>query len=228
MDNVKTIWDASYVLVQIGDYPLSFLELMGTLTGLAAVYYAVRAHIITWPIGILNQLFFFLLFYQVQLYSDMLLQLVFFGVSVWGWRNWRRGQQQGVPVGVLPAASRWLFAGVLVLGTGGLGAVMGRIHLWLPQLFALPAAFPWADAFTSTASVLAITLQARKKLESWWLWVALDVVAIGIYWARDIRFIAAQYVVFLLLSLWGWWQWRREIFPSPSPTGEGNQTSSNS
>jgi nicotinamide mononucleotide transporter len=214
MELLHQLWNADYVLFRIGGYPLSFLELMGTLTGLAAVYYAVRANILTWPIGILNQLFFFLLFYQVQLYSDMLLQLVFFGVSVWGWRNWRRGFQNKVQVSRLPRASRlWLLA-VLGVGTLGLGAAMTQLHLWLPQLFVLPAAFPWADAFTTTASILAIVLQARKKLESWWLWIALDVVAIGVYWARDIRFIAAEFVVFLLLSLWGWWQWRRDLIHS--------------
>ncbi|MBW3546194.1 MAG: nicotinamide mononucleotide transporter family protein, partial [Bacteroidetes bacterium] len=47
--------------------------------------------------------------------------------------------------------------------------------------------------------------------ESWWLWIALDVVAIGIYWAKDIRFIAAEYVVFLLLSAWGLWQWQQKL-----------------
>lgn len=209
MEIFRQIWDADWVLFWIGDYPLSFLELMGTLTGLASVYYASRANILTWPTGIVNEVFFFLLFYQVQLYSDMLLQLVFFGVSLWGWRNWSKGLQDQVQVSRLPHASRLGLGLVLLVGTLGLGAVMSRIHLWLPQVFTLPAAFPWGDAFTTVASILAIFMQARKKVESWWLWIALDVVAIGIYWAKDIRFIAVEYVVFLLLSLWGLWKWQK-------------------
>ncbi|WP_224995312.1 nicotinamide riboside transporter PnuC [Cesiribacter sp. SM1] len=209
MEILRYLWDANQVLVHIGDYPLSFLELAGTLTGLASVYYASRASVLTWPTGIINQIFFFLLFYQVQLYSDMLLQLVFFGVSVWGWRNWQSGLHHQVPVSRLSRQARLWHMLVLVLITAGLGAVMTRIHLWLPAIFTLPAAFPYGDAFTTAASVLAIILQARKKLESWWLWIALDVVAIGIYWAKDIRFIAAEYVVFLLMSVWGLWQWQK-------------------
>lgn len=213
MDFLGYFWDADRVLVQVGNYPLSFLELAGTITGLAAVYLAVKANILTWPVGIINQVFFFLLFYQVQLYSDMLLQLVFFGVSIWGWYSWQRGGQDKVAIGVLkPGMRLWLLL-VLAACTAVLGLAMEHIHRWLPQVFALPAAFPFGDAFTSVASIIAISLQARKKLESWWLWIALDVVAISIYWARDIRFIAAEYVVFLLLSAWGLWQWQQKLRP---------------
>lgn len=211
MDFLSYLWDADRVLVHIGDYPLSFLELAGTLSGLLAVYYAVRANILTWPIGIINQVFFFLLFFQVQLYSDMLLQLVFFGVSIWGWHNWQGGRQDKVAISQLgPGMRLWLLL-ALAAGTAALGTAIGHIHRWLPQIFALPAAFPYGDAFTTVASIMAISLQARKKLESWWLWIALDVVAIGIYWAKDIRFIAAEYLVFLLLSAWGLWQWQQKL-----------------
>ena len=88
---------------------------------------------------------------------------------------------------------------------------MSNIHLLLSAFFEKPAAFPYADAFTTTASVLAIFLQARKKVESWWLWIAVDVVAIGIYWIKDIRFIAVEFFIFLLLSIWGLWKWQRMI-----------------
>ncbi len=214
---MQYLWDADQVLIRLGDYPLSFLELAGTLTGLASVYYASRANILTWPTGLINQCFFFLLFYQVQLYSDMLLQLVFFGVSVWGWRNWRSGKHEKVAVGRLGWQARGWHLLLIVLGTAGLGTAMGQVHRWLPAIFTLPAAFPYGDAFTTVASILAILLQARKKLESWWLWIALDVVAIGIYWAKDIRFIAGEYVVFLLMSVWGLWQWQKKIHYQASP-----------
>ena len=79
-------------LVEVLGYPLSFLELFGTLTGLVTVWLAARAHILTWPTGLINNLAFFLIFYQVQLYSDMLLQIYFFVISLYGWWYWQRSQ----------------------------------------------------------------------------------------------------------------------------------------
>ena len=80
--------DIDYTILQIAGYPLSLIELVGTASGLLAVWLAARAHIGTWPVSLLNVAAFFVLFYQVQLYSDMLLQVYFFVTSLYGWWHW--------------------------------------------------------------------------------------------------------------------------------------------
>ena len=77
------------IAFQIWDYPISFVELIGTLFGLASVYFASRANILTWGTGIVNEVFLFILFFQVQLYADMFLQVYFFIVTIYGWYNWK-------------------------------------------------------------------------------------------------------------------------------------------
>lgn len=69
-------------------YPLSYVELVGILTGLLSVWLAAKSHILTWPIGLVNVAAFFFLFYQVCLYSDMLLQVFFFVTTCYGWYYW--------------------------------------------------------------------------------------------------------------------------------------------
>jgi nicotinamide mononucleotide transporter len=69
-------------------YPISYVELIGTLFGLVSVYFASRANILTWGTGIVNEIFLFILFFQVQLYADMFLQIYFFVVTLYGWYNW--------------------------------------------------------------------------------------------------------------------------------------------
>jgi nicotinamide mononucleotide transporter len=70
-------------------YPVSYVELIGTLSGLISVYFASKANILTRGTGIVNEVFLFILFFQVHLYADMFLQAYFFVVTIYGWRNWK-------------------------------------------------------------------------------------------------------------------------------------------
>lgn len=189
------------------NYDISWLELIGTLTGLVSVWLAVRNNLLTWPVGIVNVICFALLFYQFRLYSDALLQVYFLGMSLYGWYHWRSDGVGERPVNLLPtpARLRWLFvigAGTLVLGT-----LMGKADQLAPKLFPEPAAFPYPDAFTTTTSIVATYLLARRTLESWFLWVAVDLVAIVLYFSKGIVLIGLEYIVFLGLASLGGWRW---------------------
>lgn len=81
-------FDTKNIAFQILDYPLSYVELIGTLFGFLSVYLATRANILTWATGIINELFLFILFFQVQLYADMFLQIYFFIITLYGWYKW--------------------------------------------------------------------------------------------------------------------------------------------
>ncbi len=80
----------------------------------------------------------------------------------------------------------------------------------LPEIFKLPPAYPYFDAFTTTASVVANFLLARRILQAWYLWVAVDVVCIGIYFLRGIDLIAIEYSVFLVIAVLGIFHWRKD------------------
>ena len=73
-----TFFDINTIAFEVIGYPVSYVELIGTLFGLISVYFASRANILTWPTGIINEFFLFILFFQVQLYADMFLQVYFF------------------------------------------------------------------------------------------------------------------------------------------------------
>ncbi|MEM9526839.1 MAG: nicotinamide riboside transporter PnuC [Bacteroidota bacterium] len=192
------------------DYPISYLELVGTLAGLFSVWLAVRNHVGTWPIGLVNVVAFAILFYQFRLYSDALLQVYFFGMSLYGWYVWREKDQKDERVLLLstPARIRWLF--VLGAGTLVLGAVMSQVDQWLPTLFPEVAAFPFPDAFTTVSSIIATFLLARRYLESWALWIAVDVVSIILYFNKGIMLVGIEYIIFLCLATAGGWRWYRQ------------------
>src|SRR4051812_16827252 len=82
-------FDIKNIAFSVLGYPISYVELIATLSGLLSVFYASRANILTWPTGIINELFLFILFFQVRLYADMVLQVYFFIVTIYGWYYWK-------------------------------------------------------------------------------------------------------------------------------------------
>lgn len=199
-----------HIAFSVAGYNLSYIELIGTLFGLISVYYASRANILTWPSGIINEIALFVLFYQVQLYADMFLQVYFLVVTIFGWRNWKSNKAD-VPVTRSDNRGRLLLVGLLIAGTMIIGCLIRELPHWLPVYFPLPASYPFADAFVMTSSILAIMLQARKQIENWFMWIIVDIVSVVLYLVKGIYFLAAEYVVFLGICVYGWYQWRKYL-----------------
>lgn len=202
-------FDLGNTAFELWGYPLSWLELVGTLFGLVSVWLAGRAHIGTWPTGIVNEVCLFALFYQVQLYADMALQVYFFGVTLYGWYHWK-ARPGTKPIGTLSQRWRLIYLLLLAAGTMLAGPFFGNIHLYWPQWFTTPAAYPYWDTFVMVASILATVLLARKRIETWYLWLAVDVVCIVLFALKGVYFLAAEYVVFLVLAAAGLQRWRTQ------------------
>jgi nicotinamide mononucleotide transporter len=191
-------------------YPLSHIELIGTLFGLICVYYAYKADILTWPTGIINELFMFILFYQVQLYADMFLQIYFLIVTIFGWYKWK-SNTANVPITSAGKSAIKLIGLIMVLGTVVVGYVMMHLHEWLPFYFKLPAAYPFADSFVMMGSILATVLLARKQVENWYLWIIVDVVCVVLYAIKGVYFLSLEYMIFLVISTFGLIRWQKQL-----------------
>lgn len=177
------------------------LEIVAVILGLACVALTVRQHNLCWPTGLGMVLLYIVIFFQAKLYSDMLLQAVYVVLQSYGWYAWLHGGPEKTPLLVsrLPPAHAWAWLVVGALAAGGLGAVM---HLFTD------ASFPYVDALATIASLVAQWLMGRKVLESWLVWIFVDVVSIGLYFAKELYPTAILYVVFLGMATWGWYEWR--------------------
>lgn len=199
-------------------YPMSFLELSGTALNVWAVQLMIRRSLLTWPVGLVAVVLFGVLFYQIRLYADLFEQVYYFAANCWGWWLWSRGSADGG--GELPVTANGarLNAGLAVgsvLASAGAGWGLSRLHLWLPSAFPQPAAFPYIDALTSVMGLVAQTLAAYKRIENWHLWIVVNVLSAGIYYAQGVRFVALLYVGFLFLAVRGLWSWRAELARRP-------------
>ena len=182
----------------------SCLELVAVLFGIVSVFLSVREHIWSWPTALVNVTLYFALFFQAGLYSDMGLQAVYFGLSLYGWYEWLYGGKGHTTLTVSRTPPRlW---GILI-GVGlVLWATLGRLTSGLPGV-----ALPYVDAATTTTSLIAQYLMTRKLLENWTLWIAVDVAYIGMFVFKGLYLTAGNYAVYLILAILGHIAWKRSL-----------------
>ncbi len=204
------ILSLEYIIIELWDYPMSLIEIFGALTGLITVWFAARNNIITWPFGLVNVSTFFIIFWQVNLYADMFLQVYFFSMSVYGWIFWYRQKNVIKKLSVISNHQRLYIVLLMIVATILLGYMISNIHIWLPHIFNKPAAYPYFDAYTTVLSVIATIWMARRIIESWVLWILVDIVAIALYFLKGIKLVSIEYIIFLLMSVYGLIAWIRE------------------
>lgn len=201
------------VLFTLWDYPMSYIEFFGTILNIICVYLIAKKNIWSWPIGIIAVILFAILFYQIQLYSDFLEQIYFLITGFYGWWLWlklkkqenKNDNKQTIKFNSLKL--NIILAIFIIIGTLGLGYFMQNIHIYFPELFPESASFPFLDAFTTIMSFVAQLLLGFKRVESWMLWITVDIIGIWLYYVKDVKFVALLYCIFLVLAISGLISW---------------------
>lgn len=194
---------------------MTTIEIIAVIFGLLCVILTVRQNIWCWPTGLVQVTLYTLIFYHVKLYSDLILHVIYVLMQIYGWYNWLHGGEERSKLRVsrlvLSHLAGWIV--LCVIGTFVWG--------WLMKTFT-DAAVPFADAFTTVASLIAQWLLAWKKLESWWFWISVDVVAIGVYFYKGLFFTTGLYAVFLILATFGFLAWRKSVKSTCPSAGENS------
>lgn len=185
--------------------PVSWTEVLGFGSGALCVWLVARQHIANWPTGIANNLFFILLFTQSGLYADAGLQLVFIALAVYGWWTWARGRNtvtERLPVKRTTRVEWVALSAAGAVGLLGLTVLLSR---------ATDSTVPFWDALTTVLSLMATYGQCRKRVESWWLWIAADIVYIPLYAYKGLYLTSILYVGFMALCVVGLRGWQRDL-----------------
>ena len=193
-------------------YPMSYIELIGTMLYLWSVWLIAKRRVLTWPVGIVSVLLYMALFYQIRLYSDTLEQVYYLGASIYGWWVWGKspkdeGRVSDVRYNNRNAMVLWVaLTAIISILTG---VLMSRIHILFPAIFPEAASFPYLDALTTIMSFSAMWLMAQKKIESWIYWIIVDMIGIWLYFVKEVRFISLLYVILLVMAINGLISWHK-------------------
>lgn len=183
---------------------IPWIELIAASLGALSVYLMTQQKPAAWPIGLVMVLLYIWIFYDARLYSEMLLQVIYVVLQIYGWWQWLRGgeQQQGRSVSSLTGLgmSQGLIIGASI--TLALGFAMSHYT---------NANLPWLDAALTGFSLVAQYWMAKKRLECWLLWIVLDVIYVGMFITAGLYLTALLYMLFTALAVYGWLEWRYSL-----------------
>ncbi|MGB6725899.1 MAG: nicotinamide riboside transporter PnuC [Terracidiphilus sp.] len=183
------------------------IEIAGFIATLLGIWLTTKRLLICWPVTLLADFLYLVVFYQARLFSDALLQIFFVAFTLYGWWHWWRGVREEGEVRVAPLGLR---SALTAIAAGAVGAMLlSRLMLFLGAQMSVTIALPHLDATLASYSLVASWWQARKQIANWWLWIVVDLVYVGEYIYKDLWPTALLYLVLVGLAVLGWWDWRR-------------------
>ena len=181
---------------------MTSIEVAAFLLGVVTVALVVRRSVWNYPFALVMVVLYARVFFDAKLYSDALLQLFFFVVNLYGWWSWSRASAaaEDIIVERLAPAARWRWLAITAVAVAAWASIVDRYT---------DAALPWWDATAAILSVAAQILQTRRLIESWIVWVIVDLLSIGLYAVKGLWLTLFLYVIFLAMAVWGLIDWRR-------------------
>lgn len=183
---------------------MSPLEIFAAVVGAWSVWLSVRQNVLSWPTAIVNVVLYTIVFYEAKLYADMGLQVVYAILSVYGWYQWLYGGEGHTTLHVSRTTRSLAIRLALIAATSAvlLGSLLHRTT---------DAALPFMDSALTSASLVAQWMMTRKLLENWAVWIAVDVLYVGMFIYKGLYVTAVLYAVFLGLAVKGWIDWRNSM-----------------
>jgi nicotinamide mononucleotide transporter len=182
----------------------SFIELFGFITGAACVALLVRQNIWNWPLGIMNNLVFIVLFYRTGLYADVGLQGFYIAISIYGWWTWLHGGQDHGALQV--SRVRPALGALLALAVAAITAVLTFLLRRYTN-----STVPVLDSLITALSLVAQFMMTRKWIENWLVWLTANCISVGLLIYKGLYVTSALYLVYQVLCVLGLLEWRKAL-----------------
>jgi nicotinamide mononucleotide transporter len=183
----------------------NYIELLGTITGLAYIYLSIKQNIWLWPVGLANAGLYFVVYLFTGIYAYMTLQLYYLVISIYGWYHWYNAAanlKKELPVTRIKVK----LATVLTLTTAALFLIIYYILKTYTD-----STIPFWDALTTAASITATWMLARKILEHWLIWIVVDLISIGLYLYKELYITIILFAVYTIMAIKGFYEWRKNV-----------------
>jgi nicotinamide mononucleotide transporter len=190
------------------------LEYIAVFAGIASVWFSRKENILVYPVGLINTIIYIYLSAKGHLFGEVSVNIYYTIMSIYGWYLWLKKDQEHHPVlHITFSNKRWwqyqlfFFAAFYVVIYFSLS--------YLKQNFA-PGAIPWADAFASATAFTGMWLMTKKKVESWYWWIATNIASIPLYFVKAYVFTSVYYSVLLVMAVFGLITWMQKAKTSRS------------
>ena len=185
----------------------TLLEYIAVFTGIASVWFSRVENILVYPVGLINTIIYIYLSIKGDLYGEASVNFYYTVMSIWGWYLWiRKNEKKEIILHVTLSSRRVWFDQLLFFLV--FYVVIFFLLTYLKQSFA-PGAIPWADAFASATAFTGMWLMTKKKVESWYWWIATDFASVPLYFVKGYVFTSVYYFILLVFAFWGLTEWQK-------------------
>lgn len=190
------------------------LQIAGVLLGLTYLWLEYRADIRLWIVGLVMPVVHGALYFKAGLYADCSMQVYYVLAGLYGWAVWRRARRRTAPEAAKKAPATIVHTPLEQIP--GLVAVYVAAHaaIYLLLVRFTNSTVPFWDAGTTAASIVAMWMLSRKQVEQWLVWLAVDMVTVGLYFYKGIPLTAGLYALYSVLAVAGYLRWRQMARPA--------------
>ena len=188
--------------------PIDIIEIIAIVFGIISVWFSKKENVWVFPSGLINTTFYIYLSIKGDLYGEAVVNLYYTGMSLYGWYNWLKRDDQNLKVlNITNSTTTECLYEILFFIT--LYVIIFFSLIYIKSAFA-PGAIPWADALASASAFTGMWLMARKKVNSWIWWIITNITSIPLYYVKGYEKTSIYYLILLVLAVLGLQEWRKK------------------
>lgn len=179
---------------------MNYLEIAGTITGLAYLWFEYKASIWLWPASIIMPAIYIFVYYDTGFYADMAISVYYLAASIYGWVMWLKRGSDGKSRPITRTPRKYILP--LAAATAVLFAAIAAVLVNFTD-----STVPYGDSFTTALSIVALWMLSRKYAEQWLAWIAVDVVCAVLYFYKGLYPTGALYALYAVIAVAGYFKW---------------------
>ena len=185
----------------------TWLEYIAVFSGIASVWFSRRESILTYPVGLINTIVYIYLSFKGNLLGEASVNFYYTVMSLYGWILWaKRNTKHEHVVKITRSDAKWWMYQLIFFSAFYI--TIFSLLTYLKKDF-YPGAIPWADAFASSTAFTGMWLMTKKKVESWYWWLATNISSIPLYFVKHFVFTSVYYLILLVFAFWGLAEWKK-------------------
>jgi nicotinamide mononucleotide transporter len=182
-------------------------EYIAVFAGIASVWFSRIENIWVYPIGLINTIIYIYLSVKADLYGEASVNFYYTIMSIAGWYMWLRKDEKKQLILHITHSDKRMWFNQLLFFLFFYVSIFAALS-FLKRSFA-EGAIPWADAFASATAFTGMWLMTKKKVESWYWWIATNIASIPLYFVKGLVFTSVYYLVLLIMAVFGLLEWKR-------------------
>lgn len=186
---------------------MEYLEIIGTVIGLIYLWLEYHASIYLWVASIIMPAVYIFIFFNAGLYADMGINIYYvlasiYGFAYWKWATNRKDRENATATLKISHTPSRLTAPLSII------SIILTFAIAYILIAYTDSNVPWCDSITTSLSIVAMWLMARKYIEQWWVWIVVDIISSGLYIYKELYFTAGLYAIYAVIAYFGYKKWK--------------------